>query len=284
MRKKEMGGNMESQAQSKNPVDVLTLVVISASAYVLATALHELAGHGLACLLVHGQVLELGAFYVNCGYNGLSDLAIRGVAFAGPLVSLLIGILAFILLPTVLAGHPQLKLFTWLLGTLGWMTFAGYLLFSGVSGLGDFGTSRDGLIYNASPVWLWQILETVVGLAAYYGVVIFSGHRMDQFIGGSGPDRVHRAQCISMLAYFSGVVVSLLISLLNPVGIVIVLTSAAAASLGGTSGLLWMMQLLNRKREDATPPFQLRRSWPWIIAGLVALAIYAGVFGPTLHP
>ncbi len=75
-----------------------------------------------------------------------------------------------------------------------------------------------------------------------------------------------------------------MIGLLNPLGIMLFLVSAAGSSLGGTSGLLWMMQLLNRKRESATPPFQLARSWPWIITGLLAIAIYAGVFGPTLHP
>ncbi|HEX8917248.1 MAG TPA: hypothetical protein VF898_01990, partial [Chloroflexota bacterium] len=266
---------MESQTQLKNPVDILTLVVLSASAYMLAVALHELLGHGLACFMVHGQVLELGAFYVNCGFNGLSDLAIRWVVFAGPLVSLLIGVVAFILLPNVPASRPQLQYFIWLLGALGLMTFTGYILFSGVSGLGDFGTSREGLIYGASPEWLWRVLETLVEVATYYGVVRFSAHEMDSIIGGSGREPVRRAQRIAMIAYFSGAVVSLLIGLLNPLGIVLLLSSAVAASLGGTSGLLWMMQLLNRKREDATPPFQLARSWTWITAGLLGLAIYA---------
>ncbi len=275
---------MDSKAQSKNPVDFLTLVVISAAAYLLAAGMHEMLGHGLACFMVHGQVLELGAFYVNCGYDGLSDLAIRWVVVAGPLVSLLIGTAAFILLPAVPPGRPPLQYFTWLLGALGLMTFTGYLLFSGVSGLGDFGTSRDGLIYGAAPQWPWRVLEAVVGAASYYGVVVFSGRQMDRMIGGGGRERVRRAQAIAMTAYFSGAAVSLLIGLANPHGIVIFFTSAAAASRGGTSGLLWMMQLLNRKKETAAPPFQLARSWPWIIAGLLAIAIYAGVFGPTLHP
>ncbi len=275
---------MESQTQSKNPVDFLTLVVISASAYMLAVALHELVGHGLACLMVHGQVLGLGAFYVNCGFNGLSDLAIRWVVFAGPLVSLLVGIVAFLLLPTIPARRPQLQFFIWLLGALGLMTFTGYILFSGVSGLGDFGTARDGLIYGASPQWLWQVLEALVGVVTYYGVVLFSSRQMERIIGGSGREHVRRAQRIAMIAYFSGAVVSLLIGLLNPLGIVLFLVSAAGSSLGGTSGLLWMMQLLNRKRESAIPPFQLARSWPWIITGLLALAVYGGVFGPILHP
>ncbi len=275
---------MESQTPYKNPVDILTLVVTSAAAYLLATGLHELLGHGLACFMVHGQVLELGAFYVNCGYNGVSDPAIRWVVFAGPLVSLLTGGVAFLLLPKVPAGRPRLAFFVWILGALGLMTFTGYLLFSGVSGLGDFGTSRDGLIYAMKPQWLWQVLEALIGAASYYGVVVFSGRQMDRLIGGGGRERVRRAQRIAMIAYFSGAAVSLLIGLLNPHGMVIFLTSAAATSLGGTSGLLWMMQLLDRRKESATSPFRMERSWAWIVAGLLAIGLYAGVFGPTLRP
>ena len=37
------------------------------------------------------------------------------------------------------------------------MTAAGYLLFSGFTGLGDFGTSRDGALYLAQPEWLWRL-------------------------------------------------------------------------------------------------------------------------------
>ncbi|MDD5371170.1 MAG: hypothetical protein PHQ40_18975 [Anaerolineaceae bacterium] len=57
----------------------------------------------------------------------------------------------------------------------------------------------------------------------------------------------------------------------------------AAASIGGITGLLWMMQLLKRTDEGSAQPLSLPRSWPWIIGGLVFILAYAAIFGPTLR-
>ena len=275
---------MQDRTQGKNRIDLLTLVVISAFAYQLAIFLHEMGGHGLSCFLVGGHVLELGAFYVNCDYTGVTELAIRWVAFAGPFVSLLLGLISFVILGRIPNRGPHLKFFLWLLGALGLMNITGYLLFSGLSGLGDFGISRDGILYQVSPAWVWRTLETLVGAASYFGVAVLSARQMDKIIGGAGVDRIRRARRIALLAYLSGVIVALLISLLNPAGITIILISAAAGSLGGTSGLLWMMQFVDRKIESPVPPLQIPRSWPWIVVGLAFILVYAAVFGPTLHP
>ncbi|MGH7412241.1 MAG: hypothetical protein ACREJ6_14440, partial [Candidatus Methylomirabilis sp.] len=74
------------------------------------------------------------------------------------------------------------------------------------------------------------------------------------------------------------------IGLLNPHGLIIVLISAAASSLGGTSGLAWMMQLLDRKKSSFAGPLSLERNWPWVIAGFVVTMLYALILGPTLRP
>ena len=62
----------------------------------------------------------------------------------------------------------------------------------------------------------------------------------------------------------------------------IVLISSVASCLGGTSGLAWMMQMLNRKKVTGQAPFVLDRSWAWIIVSVVFLAVYAIVLGPTV--
>lgn len=54
--------------------DRLTLIAISALAYIVATGLHELLGHGGACLALGSGLTEVGAFYVDCAYQGMSDL------------------------------------------------------------------------------------------------------------------------------------------------------------------------------------------------------------------
>ncbi len=143
-----------------------TLIAISALAYLLETFLQEAIGHGEACLMVGGQFKELGAFYMDCGYEGLGDLAIRFVAVAGPLMSFLTGLVALGVLPR--AASPQGRYFAWLLMSIGFMTAAGYFLFSGISGIGDWGTGPEGALYKLEPQWLWRSLIALLGAYTYW--------------------------------------------------------------------------------------------------------------------
>lgn len=86
-----------------------------------------------------------------------------------------------------------------------------------------------------------------------------------------------------MTAYVGGGVGALLVGLLNPEGIAIVVVSALASSLGGTSGLLWMMQLLDRKHPTGLAPAPLGRNLRWLVFSLVCIVVYAAVFGPTIN-
>jgi hypothetical protein len=127
--------------------DRLTVIALSALAYIVAVGLHEHLGHTLACYLLGSHPTELGAFYSNCDYSGLSDLRIRLVTLAGPVVSLAIGVVCFLVLRYRPPRASNSYYFVWLLGALGLMAASGYLLFSGITGIGDFGTTRDGFFY-----------------------------------------------------------------------------------------------------------------------------------------
>src|ERR1700690_1571779 len=261
-----------------------TLIAISAVAYITAVGLHEHLGHTLACITLGSHPTEVGAFYVNCDYAGMSDASIRLVALAGPLVSLLIGIVSFIILHRRAPRAPTAYYFTWLLGTIGFMAATGYLLFSGITGIGDLGTSRDGLFYQAAPEWLWRIVLTLAGIASYYFIINFAVHRIDPRISGIGRARIRYARQLALTSYLTGAAVSVAIGLLNPHGLIIVATSATASSLGASSGLLWMMQLLDREKQVLAPGLIFQRSWWWIVSGSILTAIYALVLGPTIRP
>lgn len=210
-------------------------------------------------------------------------MRIRLVALAGPIVSLLLGVAALGAARRVAAGAAGAQLWLWLLGTIGLLTATGYMLFSGITGLGDIGVSRDGALYALTPEWLWRVVVTALGAAGYALSVRASIRCMEQIIGGSGPGRVARAQRLSLTSYLTGGLVSVLIGLLNPLGLVIVLTSAAAATFGGTSGLAWGMQFMRRSHETAQPPLQIGRSWGWIAAGVAVVALYGAIFGPSVR-
>ncbi len=264
--------------------DRLTLIAVSALAYIAAVGLHEHLGHTLACFVLGSRPVEVGAFYVNCDYTGMSDVYIRLVALAGPLVSLLIGLGSFFLLHRRPPRTSAAYYFVWLLGSIGFMSATGYLLFSGIFGIGDFGASRDGVFYLATPEWLWRFILTIVGFASYILIIRIAVREIDSRLGGVGRARIRSARRLALTSYLTGAVISIAIGLLNPHGVIIVATSAAASSLGATSGLLWMMQLLDRNRPALLPGLVIRRSWWWIAFGGAVTVVYALVLGPTLHP
>jgi len=270
-------------AMSRTKVDLPTLIALSAFSFMLATAFHEHAGHTLACGLLGGEVREMGAFYVDCGYESLTALSNRLVALAGPLMSLIVGLLSLVVLAGASSSNPQLKYFLWLFATTNLMLAAGYVLFSGVAGIGDLGTGRNALFYQVQPEWVYRIELAVLGAAAYYAVIRLAIRKMDDFIGGDGAERVQRAQSLSLSSYLTGGLVAILIGLLNPLGLVIVLVSSVASSLGGTSGMAWMMKLLDRQKYTGEEPFGMERSWRWIAVSGVFLLAYTLIFGPTLY-
>ena len=266
----------------KNKSDFLTLVAISAFSLILSIMLHEHGGHTLACAALGGHLNELGAFYVDCQYSSVTNFGYRIVAFAGPLASFLWGMMGIFLFNRTSRKNSQLKYFLWHFGTVNLMIATGYFLFSGVIGIGDFGLDQYGVFYQAQPEWLVRVGLTVIGLAAYFGVVLFSMRKMDTFIGGEKLERVNRAQMLSLTAWLTGGVAAILIGFLNPYGIIIVLISSVASCLGGTSGLAWMMQMLDRTKVTGEEPFVLGRNWAWIAASATFLVIYATVLGPTI--
>lgn len=259
--------------------DGLTVMAMAGLAYVLSTALHEHAGHALACHALGGHVRGYGAFYVDCDYRGMGSMAMRLVAVAGPAMSLLFGVACMGLLPRLQA--PLSRLFCWVLGSCGLMTGFGYLVFSAVSGIGDLGVGEEGVLHGLAMPWLWRVSMLLVGYWLYDRVVVWSITELGRQLGG-GPQRRRRARWLALLCYLSGALTSVFIGLFNPVGVVIVLTSAAAASLGGTSGFAWGPARVRLPEDDASPVRTLPRSWPWIVFSAMVVVLYAWVFGPTL--
>jgi hypothetical protein len=228
-------------------------------------------------------VKEFGAFYVNCDYGAMSSVGVRLVALAGPIVSALTALVSFHVLSRLPAHSPVAFFFVWLLGSIGSMDAAGYALFSGFSGIGDLGFDLDGALHGAAPEWLWRIALVVGSYVAYRWVVRMFLRPIEARAAGVGRPRIQAAQRIARTAYFTGAAVYLLIGVLNPHGLVIVVTSALAASMGGTSGLLWMMRLLDKSHDVPGTGMYFARSWAWIMVAATLTVAYAAILGPTLQ-
>jgi hypothetical protein len=206
------------------------------------------------------------------------------VALAGPLVSLATGLICFATLARVPRGAPTGYYFTWLLGSLGLMMSTGYMLFSGVTGIGDLGDAPDAALHGIEPVWAWRVGLCVIGFLAYRACALYAVRVIDPHVAGAGAQRIRGARRVALTSYFTGAIVYLVIGLFNPYGIVIVVSSALASSMGGTSGLLWMMRRLDPHRNVPGPGLSFGRSRAWIAAAVVVTLAYGLVFGRTLRP
>ena len=270
------------RAATRNvPTDALTVIAVSALAFIASNVLHEGLGHGGACLLVGGKPLSLTAVYFDHDSAGLSDLRSRFIAAGGPIVNLVTGIIGLIALRGMKGVPGPGRYLVWLVTTLGLFMATGYLLFSGVGGIGDLAIVTKGL----QPAWLWRVLLALAGAALYLLSAIVAAAEFGRIAGPPGDTLVPRARRIALVSYLTGAVVICAAGILNPQGFIFVLISAVASTLGGASGLLWMMRMLQSPRfsRPDSAELALPRSWGWIVAAAVALLIYVAVLGPGIQ-
>jgi hypothetical protein len=258
--------NQEDSASLSAPADGLTVGAIGILAYMLASVLHEGAGHGGACLLSGAKPLAVSSVFFECSVD--SRLVLAG----GTLMNLLAAVAFFALGRLTGPNHPRLKYFWWISMTVNLLTGTGYFLFSGIGGIGDWGEFIKGL---GSP-WLWRIGLTIFGLL-----------ELRPLIGSDREGRYQRAVRLSMIAYFAGGILMCIAGALNPEGMILILISAAASTFGGTSALVWSTAWL--KRGTFIPfgapaaPMPIPRNWLLILgAGVIAIAFIA-ILGPSVR-
>jgi hypothetical protein len=261
--------------------DLVTVAAVSVVAYALANLLHEGLGHGGACLLVGGRPSVLSSLHFDGNTTGLAPWANRLVAAGGTLVNLTVGGVMLACLPAFRNAPAQIRYFAWLIAIVNLFQGTGYLLFSGVAGIGDWAAVIEGF----SPIWPWRAALAVSGGVSYFFVMWMAMISLGPFIGGEHRSRYRRALVLSLVPYITGAVLYIVSGLFNPEGMALVLVSAAAASLGGTCGFIWAPQLLRGKLiPPAGEPFALiARSWAWIAGAAVVMLLFIAVLGPSIR-
>ncbi len=242
----------------------------------LTTMWHEIGGHALACTVQGGRVEAIGAFYVDC--EGLSGWPAIVVALAGASVDALLATVAFQLWRR--ATSDLARLACWYVWVDKAFVAAGYLAFSGVSGFGDLAPGHDGgLGIVAHPV-LVRVVETALGVALYVWLIGVAIRTLGAMLGGGEQARSARRR-IAHGYYLVAGAAAVLVGLANPLGIVIVLMSAAASSFGGLAGFI---SVGFADRPGKARPFTVDARWPILAAGVAVLAAFALILGPTFHP
>jgi hypothetical protein len=261
----------ESTRAARDPA---TIIAISLVAFAIANLLHEGAGHGGACVLTGGHAKVLSSVHFECSQDS------RFIAAGGTLVNFVAGLLCWLALRFVNQKSGHLRYFLWLLMTINLLQACGYFLFSGLGNFGDWAY----VIHGLAPAWLWRTGLTVLGVVSYALVVWLALLELRPFLGE--PDwRRGGAKDLTMIPYITGGILYTVAGMFNPVGVILVGLSAAAASFGGTSGLAWMTQYLGSKfaPQITSQPLTVYRARGWIIAAFITAAIFLGVLGRGVH-
>lgn len=248
------------------------MIAIALIVYSLSSVLHEGAGHGLACALTGHRPLVLSTVHFECDRDTIF------IAAAGTLVNLIAGALCWVLLRLSRSFSSRARYFVWLLMTVNLLQGGGYFLFSGIANIGDWAF----VIQNLRPAWFWHAILTLIGAVSYYLFIRLSLLELRPFIDGEEWD-MPRARELTLFPYIAGGILSCIAGMFNPVGMLLVAISAAAASFGGTSGLAWMAQLLRGSKSTGADPLAIERSYGWIIVAAALSILFVAYLGPGVR-
>ena len=261
------------------PHNKATIISMAVIAIGTATLLHEGVGHGLTAWLRGDVPTELTS-------NHLSSLREdRWVQAGGTLVNLAAGALALIA-SRALGTHANLRYFCWLLAAKDLFSGAGYFMFSGVFGFGDWYQVILGLPHQAA----WRVGMTVFGAALYLLVARLLAVAIRPFVAVRGEYRGPQRQVfvvgvdynvVGRLPYLAACFFNCAAGLLDPLGLKLLFVSTIPAAYGGSSGMLWLDSLM--PRTPPVHPLTVSRAPAWWLAATIFATAYILVVGRGIH-
>ena len=245
--------------------DKLTIISMAVIAIAASALLHEGLGHGVTAWLRGDIPTELTS-------NHLSDMVPDRLVDAGvTLVNLAVGAIA--MAASFAAGRrANLRYFLWLFAAFNLMDGAGYFLFSGIIGFGDWQEVIAGLPHYVA----LRIAMALFGAALYYLVVYVMARGIKPFC----PDNP-TYNTVARLPYYAGCLYYCLSGAFDPLGIRLLLISTIPAAFGGDSGLMWGDSLLPAGIPEPLLSVASQPAW-WVAAVVLGLAFIV-VFGRGIH-
>jgi hypothetical protein len=265
-------------ASDSSSVDFMTLLAVALVVYTASSIFHEGIGHGLARVLLGGKIGTIASTVCIPAGGELGQSADRLIAAAGTVVNLLTAALCWRLLLSARNLSVWTHYFLWLLMTVNGFMGAGYLAVPTLIGFGDWMIVLRGL----HPYWLLRAGFILVGVALYGAVAYLAVRTLEPFLSRDATLRRRRVLSLALVPYVAGGLAFCAAGLFNPVGMRLVIISAAASSFGGASGLVWLpFWTLGRGPDGSTPeqPVVLpKRAW-WIALGITAGVMLIVILG-----
>jgi hypothetical protein len=250
-----------------------TVVAIAVVAYAADDMVHEVCGHGLACALTGVRALSLSSVALQTGASN------RFVAAAGSIMNVVVGFLSFWLFHRA-RTFGTARYFLWLFASINLFNGTGYLLFSGLLGIGDWSVVIAGL----KPEGFWRGLLAGGGMGLYLASVRFSARAMTSLVRKGDVDRSDVGRLL-FPTYVAGGLLLVAASAFNRIDPSLILTSGVSSGFGAMAGLVLVPRIVARRTPDASAgaarplPFDMR----WAIAATLVALLFVGVLGPGVR-
>jgi hypothetical protein len=269
---RDITGTHPSTLHAATQPHLLTIAAIAIVATAIADVIHEGLGHGGMCAATGGQPLALSTVHFECSAET------RLVAAGGTLANLICGAV-FWAAARAVKQTASWRYFFWLLMTFNLFQAGGYFLFSGIGNFGDWAAVVSG----RQPAWAWRVGLIALGAVTYFLLFVpLCLRELRPFLGRDAKTRVRRARQLMLTPYLTAGTLACVAGALNPVGPLLILVSAAAASFGGNSALAWMWTLLHGppipSNELQMP--EIERSRGWMVAAVILAIVFIAGLGP----
>lgn len=227
----------------------------------LAALLHEGLGHGVTAWLRGDVVTELTS-------NHLSSLRPdRLVDAGGTIVNLITG--AICLIASRAAGsRANTRYFLWFLAAVNLLDGAGYFLFSGIAGVGDWNEVIAGLPHQAA----LHMAMAIFGAVLYFACVRLIGIAIRPYVATRAEYNL-----VGRLPYLAACIFYCIAGAFDPLGIKLLFLSTIPAAFGGLSGLLWADGLMPRTAPEQ--PLAVKPSPAWLWTAAIFGCAFAAILG-----
>jgi hypothetical protein len=253
--------------------DVMTVGAIATAAACLVTIDHEAIGHGIACLALGGHIALLTSVYFRCTIMG------AWIAAAGPAGNLVMATLAWLTFRCLPTRLSRLRLLLMIVMALGVFWEAGYVLYSVVTGEGDWAIAARTVL--GSRASLWKPGGVAVGLVLYAIGMRVAASTTRSLVGGGDPAADARVRSLLRTAWIAAsasACVAAATYALDRLGAI----RQAFLEIGAASIPLLFMPM---GRWPLTAPTQqaLKRHLGWIFFALLLYAMFVATLGRGIY-
>jgi hypothetical protein len=171
----------------------------------------------------------------------------------------------------------HVRYFVWLAMAYNLFTGWGYVVSSSLGNSGDLANA-----FRAAPAaWHWRAMAAPVGVLFYVLSIWIAAAQMRPLIGPGYPARLWR---LILIPYFSSAAVASAAGALNQImNARLAIALAVSTTLGSWGFLLVPLALLTSRTVPAPPAPAIPRRFGWMVAAVVAAAVFVGVAGPGLR-